>query len=135
MDTQRAAEIQVVLEGITLPATRDELISYARRYDSAAAEQLARLPKRSYDSIDSAAEELLRVQPAPKKAEQLPAPVSGFPPGGSDYVNPRPMPGAVRESAPEDNPPKQTIEQQTQTQKQQSAVQKAKPLPGPVTTT
>ncbi len=135
MDSQRVAEIQVVLEGIALPATRDELISYARRYDSAAANQLGVLPSRSYDSIDSAAEELLRVQPASKQARQLPAPVSGFPPGGSDYLNPHPLPGAVRESAPEDNPPEQAIEQQTKTQKQQSAVQKAKPLPGPVTTT
>ena len=135
MDIQRVAEIQVVLEGIRLPATRDELIGYARRYDALAAEQLARLPKRSYDSIDSAAEALVGVQPSPQNPQQLPAPVSGFPPGGSDYVNPRPTPGAVRDSTPEDHPPQQVIEQQTRTQKQQAATQQAKPLPGPITTT
>ena len=71
MDIQRVAEIQVVLEGIRLPATRDELIAYARRYDAVAAEQLARLPERSYDSIDSAAEELLSVQPSPRQVIQM----------------------------------------------------------------
>jgi hypothetical protein len=29
MDLQRAAEIQVVLEGISLPATRTQLVRYA----------------------------------------------------------------------------------------------------------
>ena len=81
MDIQRVAEIQVVLEGITLPATRDELIGYARRYDAVAAEQLARLPERSYDSIDSAAEELVRVQPSPVKTTWPPA----APSAGSPY--------------------------------------------------
>jgi hypothetical protein len=69
VDTQRAAEIQVVLEGIKLPATRDELIGYARRFDAAAAQQLTRLPEGSYDSIDEAAEALLRVQPSPQKGQ------------------------------------------------------------------
>jgi hypothetical protein len=41
----------------------------------------------------------------------------------------------VRDSAPEDHPPQKVIEQQTRTQKQQTAVEQAKPLPGPVTTT
>jgi hypothetical protein len=99
MGTQRIAEIQVVVEGIRLPATRDELVSYARRYDAAAAEQLASLPKGSYDSIDAAAEALRRVQPSPRDAQPLPASANGSPPGGSDYLTARPVPGSVQRSA------------------------------------
>ena len=135
MDSQRIAELQVLLEGVKLPATRQELIEYARRYDGQAATQLARLPEQSYDSIDAAAEQLLRTQPSPQKATRLPAPEDGRPPGGDDYVNPSPEPGSVRLSAPADNPAQKTLLQQSQTQKRQAAVQQGKPLPGPVTTT
>ena len=37
MNLQRAAEIQVVLEGVKLPATRDQLVQYAALQDAAAA--------------------------------------------------------------------------------------------------
>lgn len=135
MNSQRAAEIQVVLEGVKLPATLPELIAYARKYDGDAGTQLARLPKRSYDSIDDVGEELMRTQPVSKQAEKLPAPESGLPPGGDDYLNPHPQPGSVQYSAPEDNPAQNVIEQQSKTQKRQAAVQQGKPLPGPVGTT
>ena len=60
MTSQRAAEIQVILEGVRLPATREELVAYARRWDADAGTQLAQVPKRSYESIDEVGEELLR---------------------------------------------------------------------------
>jgi len=51
MRSQRAAEIQVILEGVRLPATREEMVAYARRWDADAGTQLAQVPKRSYESI------------------------------------------------------------------------------------
>lgn len=50
---------------------------------------------------------------------QTPHEESGLPPGGDDYVNPDPQPGAVRDDAPADNPPQKALEQQTETQKRQ----------------
>jgi hypothetical protein len=135
MDNRRVAELQVVLEGVKLPATRDELIAYARRWDADAGTQLARLPKRSFDSLDDVAEELMPTQPNRVRPVKLPAPESGLPPGGVDYVNPQPQSGEVHLTAPEDNPASKAIEQQSRTQKRQAAVQQGKPLPGPLTTT
>jgi hypothetical protein len=40
MNTQRAAEIQAVLEGVPLPATRSALITYARGQSPSVAEDL-----------------------------------------------------------------------------------------------
>jgi hypothetical protein len=45
--------------------------------------------------------------------------VSDLPPGGDDYVNPKPEPGAVRDDAPADNPPQKAIEKQSETLKEQ----------------
>jgi hypothetical protein len=86
VNSQRAAEIQVVLEGVRLPATRDELISYARSYDATAAAELGVLPDRRYDRIDEVGEALVRVQPVVRAAPRLPRPESGLPPGGPDDV-------------------------------------------------
>ena len=83
MEAQRAAEIQVVLEGIRLPASRDALVRYARPEDAAAASALQRLPDREYDRLDAVGEELMRTPEPPT------------------------------------NPPRQTIEQQTQLQQEQ----------------
>ena len=90
MNTRRAAEIQVVLEGIKLPATRDELVSYAMRWDPAAAAELSSLPDRSFGRIDEVGEALLRVQPAQEPQRTSPRPESGLPPGGDAYVDPHP---------------------------------------------
>ena len=86
MNSQRAAEIQVVLEGVRLPATRGELIAYARRWDPAAASELAAIADRAYDRIDEVGEALLRVQPVARVDAQLPTPESGLPAGGDAYV-------------------------------------------------
>ena len=96
MDFQRAAEIQVVLEGVRLPATREELIAYALREDGDAAVALGRIPDRAYDRIDAVGEALRRTSPRTRAPERLPKPESGLPPGGADYVTPHPESGAVR---------------------------------------
>jgi hypothetical protein len=96
MNLQRAAEIQVVLEGVKLPATRDELVHYAALQDAEAAVELERVPDREYESIDEVGEELARVQPDFPAQPPATHPESGSPPGKADYVNPSPTPGAVR---------------------------------------
>ena len=63
MNFQRAAEIQVVLEGIALPATRDELVRYAAPQDAAAAAVLERLPDRTYERLDDVGEALAPTEP------------------------------------------------------------------------
>ena len=96
MNLQRSAEIQVVLEGVTLPATRDELVRYAAQYDEAAARELLSIPDREYDRIDAVAAELTAVEPVRPEPERLPQPESGLPPGGDAYLDPSPEPGAAQ---------------------------------------
>lgn len=125
MSTQIAALIQVVLEGVDLPATKGELVAYARREDPDAARLLEALPEREYRSLDEVGEALAPVQPQwPKPDVQTPRDESGQPPGGDSYLDPHPEPGAVRPSAPASNPPTKALEQQTKTQKQQQERQK-----------
>jgi hypothetical protein len=61
--TQRAAELQVVLEGVPLPARKRQLVEYARRENEHAARDLAAIPDREYASLDEVGEALVRVQP------------------------------------------------------------------------
>jgi hypothetical protein len=96
MNLQRAAEIQVVLEGVTLPATRAELVQYAALEDAEAVAELERIPDREYRSIDEVGEELAHTQPQLPAQSLIPRPESGEPPGEDDYVNPHPSPGAIR---------------------------------------
>jgi hypothetical protein len=93
------AELQVVLEGVPLPASKQELLDHARR-EGAGPAQLALLeglPDREYESIDDVGETLRPVQPVvvPQQPEQ-PKPESGQPPGGDAYTDPSAEPGAVR---------------------------------------
>jgi hypothetical protein len=116
----RAAELQVVLEGVSLPATKEALVEYARRHDEEAARELESLPAREYRSLDEVGEALAPVQPRQHHEEAaLPREESDAPPGGADYVDPNPKPGAVRHDAPPWNPPEKALEQQTKTQKEQ----------------
>ncbi|MCW2965819.1 MAG: hypothetical protein JWO17_3071 [Actinomycetia bacterium] len=96
MNLQRAAEIQVVLEGITLPATREQLVHYAALQDAEAAVELERIPDRTYRSIDDVGETLAHTQPYFPAKSPFTHPESGAPPGKADYVNPAPTPGAIR---------------------------------------
>jgi Protein of unknown function (DUF2795) len=116
------ATLQALLEGVPLPARKAELIAYARRQDARAPlHLLERLPDREYEAIDDVGEALAPVQPPSASRGQAPPPreESDLPPGGPDYVNRSPSPGAVRHDAPPDNPPQKTIEQQTKTQNEQ----------------
>jgi Protein of unknown function (DUF2795) len=100
---QRAAELQVLLEGVALPATRQELIDYASTQPGGASfvSELERLPDREFSSLDEVGEELAEVQPHQRRRRpQAPGPESGVPPGGEAYIDPSPEPGAVREQGP-----------------------------------
>jgi hypothetical protein len=125
MNIQRAAEIQVLLEGVALPATRKELIEYAKQQDRDAARELEQLPDGEYDRLDAVGEALTGKAPQQREEPQLPRPESGKPPGGSNYLTTHGDPGAVRPSAPADNPPQKAIEQQTKTQQRQKQKQEA----------
>jgi Protein of unknown function (DUF2795) len=96
MNLQRAAEIQVLLEGIALPATREQLVRYAALQDAAAAVELERIADREYQRIDEVGEELAPTQPDLPEKQHPPHPESGRPPGSEDYLNPEPTPGAIR---------------------------------------
>jgi hypothetical protein len=100
--TKAVAELQVVLEGVPLPARKHELIDYARAEDGARfVPLLAQLPDREYKSLDEVGEELLPVQPAWKESHaDRPREESGKPPGGAAYTDASAEPGAVREDGP-----------------------------------
>lgn len=116
----RMATLQGLLEGVDLPASRDELIRYARLHDSGGlATLLERLPDREYDRIDEVAETLSPVQPHPSHTTPVPREESDLPPGGDDYVKAHPTPGRVRHDAPPENQPQKAIEQASKRQSAQ----------------
>lgn len=130
MSSAHATELQVVLEGVPLPATKSELVEYARTQDADAARRLESLPDREYRSLDEVGEALAPVQPSrPEPEVAVPHEESDAPPGGDAYVDPNPEPGAVRPSAPPWNPPQKTLEQHCKTQKEQQQRQE-EALPG-----
>ena len=111
MDSATAAELKTVLVGVTLPATRSDLLEYAVQQHAAEAEVVLRrrdepqlldgLRRLSdgtqYTSLDEVVEELLRVQPdRSKPVPHEPKEEAGRPPGGDDYTAKHPEPGAVR---------------------------------------
>jgi uncharacterized protein DUF2795 len=98
----RAAQLQVLLEGVPLPAAKQELIQHARRERAGPAELalLEALPDRAYESIDDVGETLQPVQPVTVPQPERPRPESGLPPGGEAYTEPSPEPGRVREGGP-----------------------------------
>lgn len=115
------AMVQSLLEGVPLPASRDELIDYAgQQGDHVPLGLLERLPEREYKSLDEVGEALVPVQPdVATNGPPLPRAESDLPPGGDAYLEPSPIPGAVRHDAPPDNPPQKAIEQQTTRQNEQ----------------
>ena len=129
MDTQRAAELQVLLEGVSLPATRQDLVDYASRQDDGQGfrSDLESLPDRKYRALDEVGEALVQVQPSPRSGPRpLPRDESGLPPGGDAYTDPAPEPGGIRPDWPEDNPPQKVLEQQAEIQKTQQQRQQAR---------
>jgi hypothetical protein len=97
--SSRAAEIQVLLEGVALPATKQELLDYALRQscDGWELALIEELPEQAYASLDEVGEALSPVQPARRMEQPEPKPESGLPPGGEAYTDPSAEPGAVRE--------------------------------------
>jgi hypothetical protein len=115
VNAQRVNEIQALLEGVPLPATRLMLVEYAAAEDADAAQLLAqRLPEQEFDRIDLVGELLLGAVTAPPSPTPLPVPESGTPPGGDDYLRPFAEPGAVRGSAE-----REVLEAQSKTQQRQ----------------
>ena len=126
MDFQRATELQALLEGVPLPATREALVAYASSQDPAAAADLAALPEGEYDRLDAVGEALAGGRSKLPPAVPLPRPESDRPPGGDDYLQPFPGDtGKVRDDSPPDNPPQTVLEEQSKTQKRQAAIQQA----------
>jgi hypothetical protein len=100
VDNSRAAELQVLLEGVSLPATKDQLLEYAVQQRAAPLflEALGALPDRVYVRLDEVGEELVHVQPpAPPAEPRTPGEESGDPPGGGAYTDRDPEPGRVRD--------------------------------------
>ena len=120
IDTQRAAEIQAVREGIPLHATKSELLAYAREQEPDVLRDLEGLPDEEFSHLDAVGALLTLTPSRPHEGEPLPKPESGKPPGGDDYTTPFPGDtGRVRHDAPRANPPQKAIEQASQKQKKQ----------------
>ena len=83
--TERAAYAQALLEGVPLPATRGDLIRYARKQRDGVVESLRSLPSRRFTSLDEVGEELAPVQPKRTPQRRVPVPESDLPPGGRLY--------------------------------------------------
>ncbi|HWD65003.1 MAG TPA: DUF2795 domain-containing protein [Solirubrobacteraceae bacterium] len=80
------AYLEALLEGIPLPATRGDLLAYAKRNSGAHAERLLKsLPQGRYDWIDEVGEALEPVQPKWARERRVPKAESGLPPGGPAY--------------------------------------------------
>ena len=91
MELLDAAVLQTLLEGVALPAEREELIRYAEREGATPTQlgMLARLPDREFETIDEVGEELVPVQPEREdEVPDAPREESGDPPGGDDYLKP-----------------------------------------------
>jgi ABC-type transporter Mla subunit MlaD len=100
MNAQRSAIVQAVLEGVALPATKDELIAYARGQEPDIVRDLQGLPDEEFQRLDDVGELLTLVPTARTEEPTLPRPESGKPPGGDDYLKPFPDDtGRVRDSS------------------------------------
>ena len=101
MTIAERARLEAALEGVPLPAAKEELVRYATREEPGLTRLLAALPDRRYHAIDEVGEALAPVQPArSNKTSQIPHAESGLPPGGDDYLSPNPTPGAIRPDGP-----------------------------------
>jgi hypothetical protein len=102
VSTREVAELQVLLEGVPLPAGKQELIEYAHDQDDHRfAGLLERLEDREYGSLDEVGEELVHVQPErPSPDPHRPREESDLPPGGDAYTSAANDTGRVREHGP-----------------------------------
>ena len=84
-----AAELQVVLEGVPLPAEKQELLDYAQTQgaDQRLLAALRSVPDKQYGFLDAVGEEVARVQPSRERPQpQTPSEDSDAVPGGEDYT-------------------------------------------------
>jgi hypothetical protein len=99
------SQVEALLVGITLPASKDELVAYARAQPGGerAATRLEQIPEREYRAIQEAGEELEPVQPEhePTPRIEQPHPESGQPPGGPGYVGEPTTPPNVKAASGE----------------------------------
>jgi hypothetical protein len=90
MEMLDVAVLQTLLEGVDLPADKDDLIRYAEREGATPSQlgMLQRLPDREFETIDETAEELVSVQPRREdEVPHEPREESGDPPGGDSYTS------------------------------------------------
>jgi hypothetical protein len=95
-----AAGLQVVLEGVPLPAERNQLLEYARSQDvePRLLAALRAIPDKEYGYLDQVGEEVARVQPSwEKPPPQTPSESSDAAPGGPDYTRVPTDTGQVRD--------------------------------------
>lgn len=86
MSQPNRAYLEALLEGVPLPATKQDLIQHTRRDGSkAAAKALKGLPAQRYASLEEVGEQLAPVQPAWPQSHRVPRPESDLPPGGAHY--------------------------------------------------
>jgi hypothetical protein len=99
---REVAELQVLLEGVPLPAEKQALIEYAHEQDDhGVAGLLERLEDREYGSLDEVGEELVQVQPERSSPDpHQPREESDLPPGGDAYTSATNDTGRVREHGP-----------------------------------
>ena len=101
MTAREVAELQVLLEGVPLPASKQELLAHAyRERGGRLTRLLERLPDRDFGSLDEVGEALLPVQPQWRHGTPEPREESGSPPGGEAYTDASAEPGVVREGGP-----------------------------------
>lgn len=80
------AYLEALLEGVPLPATKGDLVTYAKRNgDRRAGQLLKSLPDGRYDWLDQVGEALAPVQPKWARERRVPKAESGLPPGGPAY--------------------------------------------------
>jgi Protein of unknown function (DUF2795) len=96
-----AAELQVVLEGVPLPAAKQELLHYAQSQDAdeRLLNALRSVPDREYSYLDEVGEALTHVQPVRVRLQpRTPSEDSDAVPGGEDYMRTPTDTGRVRDT-------------------------------------
>lgn len=100
MDPADAAELKATLVGVTLPASKPQLLEYAvqQRAEPRLLDGLRTLSEeKTYESLDDVVEELLHAQPPRLDGEpHEPKEEAGAPPGGDAYTDQDPETGTIR---------------------------------------
>jgi hypothetical protein len=94
-----AAIAQVVLEGISLPGGKQDILDYARgqRAPAPVLDALTRIPEQAYVRLDDVGEAIVSSQPSAAAPSRDPQPESGAVPGGEAYVGTNADAGRIRD--------------------------------------